>query len=71
VTEDKDAKLVVYGDKVRGQMQRFAPQTIQMVFTDVGKKVGLLVAAFGFFCGEGGWLSWSPAVYWLTAFGFV
>lgn len=39
VTEDKDAKLVIYGDKVRSQMQRFSPKNIEMVFTDVGKKV--------------------------------
>ena len=39
ITVDKEAKLVVYGDKVRSQMQRFAPENIQVVFADVGKRV--------------------------------
>lgn len=38
ITVDKEAKLVVYGDKVRSQMQRFAPENIQVVFADVGKR---------------------------------
>lgn len=39
ISVDSDAKLIVYGDKVRSQMQRFAPENIQVVFADVGKRV--------------------------------
>lgn len=39
VADDPQAKLVIFGDKVRGQMQRVAAKNIELVFTEVGKKV--------------------------------
>ena len=39
VAADHEAKVIIYGDKVRTQLQRVCPKQIQLVFAEVGKKV--------------------------------